>query len=105
MHDFSKYKTIKVPINKVNHTLYVADTEEKRQKGLSEVNSILLHQGMIFIYKEPVDLSFTMEKTSVPLQLIFINENFEIIQQFTCGPNHQGEIKPFAEYKYVIEVF
>ena len=105
MHDFSKYKSIKVPINNVTHTLYVSNTEEKRQKGMSGVKSILPNKGMLFIYDEPVDLSFTMEKTDVPLQIIFINENFEIIQQFTCGAKQQGEIRPFSEYKYVIEVF
>ena len=105
MHDFSKYKTIKVPINKMPHTLYVADTEAKRQKGMSDVKSVMMNKGMIFIYDEPVDLAYTMENTHIPLQIIFINENFEIIQQFTCKAKQREEIRPFTEYKYVIEVF
>jgi uncharacterized protein len=105
MHDFSKYKAIKVPINRLPYTLYVADTPQKRQKGMSDVKTIMSNMGMIFLYEESVDLSFSMAKTSVPLQVIFINENFEIIEQFTCSANQQVEIKPFTEYKYVIEVF
>ena len=104
MHDFSKYKTVTVPINKYPHILYVADTETKRQKGLSEVRNLLSNRGMLFVYDEPVDYAFSMQETQIPLQIIFINENFEIIGQFSCLPKQISEVKPHTEYKYVIEV-
>ena len=90
MHDFSKYKKIEVPINGDLYTLNVANNRKLRQKGLSEVEHLPFREGMIFIYESPVHYSYTMENTKVPLQIIFINENFEIIQQFTCKPKEKG---------------
>tara|TARA_Y100000591_G_C21719796_1_gene638094 strand:- start:154 stop:471 length:318 start_codon:yes stop_codon:yes gene_type:complete len=104
MHDFDNYKKIKVPINGEEHTLYVADSPEKRTKGLSNLNHIPFKEGMIFVYSSPVQYSYTMENTHVPLEMIFISEDFEIIQQVSCKPKEDIEICPWRPYKYVIEV-
>jgi len=104
MHDFSKYKKIRIPINNQIHTLNVANDQKTRQEGLSNVDHLGFREGMIFIYDNPVHYSFTMEATKIPLQIIFISENFEVIQQFSCKEKQKGEITPWEPYKYVIEV-
>lgn len=104
MHDFNNYKKIKVPINGESYTLYVADSTEKRTKGLSSLNHIPFKEGMIFVYSSPVQFSYTMVNTNIPLQLIFISKDFEIIEQFSCKPKESFEIRPWRPYKYVIEV-
>ena len=104
MHDFNDYKKIKVPINGEEHTLYVADTTEKRTKGLSNLNHIPFKEGMLFVYSSPVQYSYTMENTKIPLEIIFISEDFKIIEQFSCKPKERSEVCPWRPYKYVIEV-
>ena len=104
MHDFNNYKKIKVPINGEEHTLHVADSNIKRTKGLSDLNHIPFKEGMLFVYSSPVQYSYTMENTNFPLQIIFISEDFEIIQQFSCKAKEKSEVCPWRPYKYVIEV-
>lgn len=104
MHDFNNYKKIKVPINGEDYTLHVADSSEKRTKGLSDLNNLPPKEGMIFIYASPVQYTYTMVNTKFPLQLIFISEDFEIVQQFSCKAKEGSEVCPWKAYKYVIEV-
>lgn len=88
--------------NKVNilnstgkHTFQVAlaTTEESRREGLMGVTSMNKDQGMLFIFPESQYLSFWMKNTYIPLDIIFIDENLNIIQI------HKNTT-PFDEYTH-----
>ena len=104
MNRFSQYKTVQVPISGKMYTLYVADDHEKRIKGLSKIPYMPKRMGMIFIYPEPVCHAFTMENTKIPLRIIFIDDNFEIIHTVDAKAGQKEEVRPMSDFKYVTEI-
>lgn len=49
----------------------VADTPETRARGLMHVESMPRFSGMLFVYERPQPVSFWMENTLIPLDMIF----------------------------------
>lgn len=81
----------------------VADTPEKRKEGLSKATSIEEGEGMLFIFNEPTTSYFTMKDTSIDLDIIFIDEEGEVIQVVTAKA-HSGEpVKCIDPYQFVLE--
>lgn len=66
---------MRVQIQNKPYTLFVADTEEKKNKGLSGIVSLKDNQGMIFIFEKPDFYYFWMKDMRFPLDFIFLNEN------------------------------
>lgn len=75
----SQYETIKANINNTQTTLAIADTPPLQAKGFMEIKEIPKNQGMIFTYDKETIRSFWMKNTYVPLDIIFLNKNFQII--------------------------
>lgn len=80
-----------------------AKTEEERQQGLQDVKELDPEEGMLFFYDKPQSVDFWMKNTEIPLDIIFINEDQEVISV------HRGE--PLSEdlisednVLYVLEV-
>ena len=102
---FKKYKKIRTSIKgKGKYTLWVADTPAKKTIGLSRVSQLPKRHGMIFIYNEDVDGAFTMKNTSIPLQIIFLDVNFNVVDSFICRPYDKKSVQPSTSYRYVIEI-
>ncbi len=60
----------------------VADTKEKRERGLMYRDSLNLKEGMLFDFKVPKKVSFWMKNTYIPLDIIFINKNGYIVKTY-----------------------
>lgn len=101
--------------NKVNifsstgtHTFQVAlaTTEESRREGLMGITSMNIDQGMLFIFPESQYLSFWMKNTYIPLDIIFIDENLNIIQihENTTPLDESIHYRSNQVAKYVLEV-
>lgn len=83
----------------------IAESEYETATGLMYRKSMQEKQGMLFIFPDVAMHSFYMKNTEIPLDLIFINENFKIV-------SFQKEAKPFDEtslssqvpIKYVLEI-
>ena len=101
---FEDYAIIHCNINKKKYTLYVADNHKKRIKGLSGIKKLDKDKGMIFIMDENCNNPFTMKNTHLHLNLLFLDENFKIIDSFSCKPFQKKLIKPDVNYSYVIEI-
>lgn len=102
---FKNYKKIKQDIRgRGTYTLWVADTAHKKSLGLSGLVSLPKGHGMIFVYDEDVDHAFTMKNTLIPLTIIFLDVNFEIIEVFNCRPRSKKSVIPNKKYRYVIEI-
>jgi uncharacterized protein len=56
-------------------TVEVAATPEQQERGLMFVKSLAGNRGMIFPYQPAQNVSFWMENTLIPLDIIFIRAN------------------------------
>ena len=78
-------KQIRIGGKKYN--VLVASTEEEREVGLSNETWLPFDSGMLFVYDEPQEeIGYTMEDTGIPLDIIFIDNNCEVISVHTMRP-------------------
>lgn len=83
----------------------VADDQESRTQGLMNVTSMPEDAGMIFIFEQNQPRSFWMASTPLSLDLIFANDDFEIVRiHRNASPYSQDSIQSGAPAKYVVEV-
>lgn len=83
----------------------VADDQTSRAEGLMNVTSLPEDSGMIFIFEENQPRSFWMASTPLSLDLIFVNETFEIVRiHRNASPYSQESIQSERPAKYVVEV-
>ena len=70
---------VNISINKKVYNVKVAQTEEEMEKGLQGVKALKDDEGMLFVFPESQEVSFWMKDTDIPLDIIFINEDLEVI--------------------------
>ena len=58
----------------------VAATPEQQERGLMFRKSLAGNRGMIFPYNPPVEATFWMKNTLIPLDLIFIRSDGTIVR-------------------------
>ncbi len=98
-------------INSVNQEIIkkidieIADNYSKRMRGLMYRRSMQDNQGMLFIFEKAGPLSLWMKNTYISLDIIFINENYEIvsIQKYTKPLSTQA-LPSYKDAVYVVEV-
>lgn len=94
---------VTIKINNKQYNVEVAETEEQRQKGLQGKESLKEDEGMLFIFDPPQKVDFWMQDTSIPLDIIFINEDEEVIKVEEGKPNDESLIS-CDNTAYVLEV-
>lgn len=83
----------------------VADDDASRREGLMDVHTLAEHAGMLFIFEENEPRSFWMAGTPLSLDIIFINEDYEIVRiHRNTSPYSQESIPSELPAKYVVEV-
>ena len=70
---------VDITIGDKKYKVEIADTPEKQEKGLMGRKSLPENQGMLFIYDEPQDLSYWMKDTLISLDIIFIDDDMEVV--------------------------
>ena len=80
-----------------------AKTEEEKSKGLQNVEELPEDEGMLFYFDPPQEVSMWMKDTSIPLDIVFINEDQEVIQVSQGVPNSE-EPMIAQDVAYVLEV-
>ena len=78
---------VNISINKKVYNVKVAQTEEEMEKGLQGVKALKDDEGMLFVFPESQEVSFWMKDTDIPLDIIFINEDLEVISVAKGEPN------------------
>ena len=94
---------MKVKIGKKEYNVEVAKTEGEKLKGLQGRDSLNSDEGMLFIYDEPQDVAFWMKDTHIPLDIIFIDEDQEVISVEQGTPMSEDLIEE-TDVQYVLEL-
>ena len=96
----SKYNNQKIRFN-----VEIADTDLKRKIGLQCRTKMELNEGMLFIWKTEDFRSFWMKNTSIPLDIIFLNKTYEIVDIFyNAKPYSLKSISSKKKANYVLEL-
>lgn len=80
---------ITIKINNKEYKVEEARTEEQKKKGLQGVESLPKDEGMLFYYDPPEEVSMWMKDVNIPLDIIFLNEDQEVISVYEGKPNNQ----------------
>lgn len=100
-------KKIVLPNNQIIK-IEVADSALKRAKGLMYRKHLDENTGMLFIFDDQVKHIFWMKNTLIPLDMIWMNENFKIVDITgdvqPCTTTSCQTYMPASPAKYVLEV-
>jgi uncharacterized membrane protein (UPF0127 family) len=64
----------------------VADDPQERRTGLMDIEELPADQGMAFVWPEPVDSTFWMKDTLVPLSVAFVDASGHVIDVVDMQP-------------------
>ena len=83
----------------------IADTPHERATGLMYRRSMPNTAGMVFIYEQSKPRFFWMRNTYIPLDIIYVNENIQIVTiQKNTKPLSDELIPSYKNSMYVVEV-
>ncbi len=83
----------------------IANSSQKRSRGLCCRDSLAEDQGMLFVYDKPGDYRFWMKDTRIPLDMFWVNSSKQIVHierdvQPSSYPKAYGTKEPA---QYVLE--
>jgi len=87
-----------------NFAIEVADTPEKRQRGLMFRRSMADDHGMLFVFEQSGPLGFWMKNTPMALDLLFIGEDGRIRAVASGKPFSTDSIAPPVDAQFVLEL-
>ena len=83
----------------------IADTDYDTQTGLMYRTSMKDSQGMLFVFPTMRERFFYMKNTKIPLDLIYLNTQLEIVSfQENARPLDEGSLPSHVPAQYVLEV-
>ena len=101
-----KTKSPQVKIGDKIFNIEIAKTNVERAKGLSGRDSLAPDTGMLFIFPRSDIYSFWMKDTSIPLDILWIQDN-KIVDITTLNPptdNYIPSYTPKEKANYVLEL-
>lgn len=96
-------KRVEIEINDKVYKAKIAFTDEERQKGLQNIPHLPKNEGMVFSFEEPQEVGFWMKDTHIPLDIIFIDEDWEVIRVTQGEPLSEALIEQ-DDVSYVLEL-
>lgn len=99
-----------VTFNDAEFAVEIADSPEERVKGLMNRESLAEDRGMLFVYEEEDPRSFWMKNTTIPLDIIFLDSDMNVINIERANPEPNTSDSDLQTYRseepaqYVLEV-
>lgn len=94
---------MEIKVGNKTYNVLQAKTEEEKEKGLQGIDNLPQNEGMLFYFDPPQKVSMWMKDTLIPLDIIFINDDDEVISVVTGKPNDETLITE-QNVQYVLEV-
>ncbi len=94
---------ITIKIGNKEYKVKEARTEEEKEKGLQGITELPEDEGMLFYFNPPEDVSMWMQNTLIPLDIVFINDDEEVVYVGEGVPNTETQIT-VPDVAYVLEV-
>ena len=94
---------IKIKLGEKEYNVQEAKSMEEMQKGLQGVKELPQDEGMIFYFDQPQRVEMWMRDTLIPLDIIFINEDQEVIA-VEQGQPEDDTLLSQEDTMYVVEV-
>jgi uncharacterized membrane protein (UPF0127 family) len=92
-------------INNIPFLLQFASTDKELEKGLMYVKHLPELSGMLFIFPSVDNHSIWMKNTYIPLDILFINDDYTIVHTYQCAkPFDLTGISTPVKCKYIIEI-
>jgi uncharacterized protein len=82
----------------------IADGDSARVRGLMQRRSLGMNEGMLFVFDEPDTLSFWMENTYIPLEMMFVAPDSHIVNIERARPLSRDQVTSLAPARFVVEV-
>ena len=84
--------------------LEYAVTPHEQERGLMGRESLPDDKGMLFLYPRPGTVSFWMKNTTIPLDIVFIDESGKVIGIDILEPESLVQVHSPDCCKYALEV-
>lgn len=81
----------------------IAKSEEDKRQGLMYIENLPPDEGMLFVWDSEDTRQMWMKNTLIPLDMIAINDDDEVIMVYPARPKDETLI-PFMSTKYILEV-
>lgn len=96
-------KSTEITIGNKSYHVKIAYSDDEKEIGLQNINNLPDKEGMLFVWEEPEEVSIWMKDTKIPLDIIFINEDMEVISVHSGIPNSE-DFMTEDNVSYVLEV-
>ena len=96
--------TISININGQEYKLEIAKTITQKATGLSNRSSLCKNCGMIFVYQIESYYPFWMKDTLIPLDIIWLDKNGQVVDIKTGQPMDLTPLKNQKPAQYIIEL-
>jgi len=86
----------------------LAITPEEQERGLMFKKDLKEDEGMLFVFQDEGEYSFWMKNTFIPLDIIWVNQNEEVVfiseNAQPCSENNCPSIDSGEKARYVLEL-
>jgi len=89
-----QFEQRRIRIGEKTVTVEIADTDEKRARGLMFRKSLPKDHGMLFVFDSEQVLSFWMKNTLIPLSIGFFDKDKKLIDIQEMVPAVAGDMFP-----------
>lgn len=94
---------MEIEIGNKKYNVTCAKTEDERIKGLQGVTELSDDSGMLFFFDEPQTVAFWMKDTKIPLDIVFISEDMEVLSVYKGEPGNEDLVEE-DNVLFVLEV-
>ena len=96
-------KQCEIKIGDKQYNVRIAITDKEQSDGLKNIDKLFDNEGMLFVFDKEDQVSMWMEDTVIPLDVIFIDEDYNVVKVQQGVPKSK-ELITSDNTKYVLEV-